>query len=254
MTESVSSILAVRASAPTGLSRLISWSFATHLLLAGFVLVWQAWFSRTSDDSVMMISLSGSSDTATTGLTPIGGKQVDQVAPEPRRPEPTPVATAPKSEMTIPTKSTATKPPAKTETAAQTSSVVKPATGSHVASGSSVIDTGARGESSGLSQTVGAGAEVDPEFKFCCDAYLGAMKVAIQSNINFNVGPHGVVVIKFEVARDGTIARNSIRVEKSSNIQTLDTEAQYGVRITKLPPLPAEYKPNTLIVTLNVRF
>jgi len=254
MTESVSSILDLRAPTPTGLSRLISWSFAVHFLLAVAVLIWQGWLTRPSDDKVMMISLSGSFGPPTSGLTPIGGKQVDQVAPEPKRPEPTPVASAPKSEITLPTKPTAKAPP-KTESVAQTSSVVKPATGTQVAAGSSVIDTGARGESTGLSQGGGAGSvDVDPEFKFCCEAYLGAMVEAIQKNIDLKIGQHGVVVIKFEVARDGTIARDSIRVEKSSNIPTLDTEAQYGVRNTKLRPLPAEYKPNILIVSLNVRF
>src|SRR6476660_8500600 len=103
MREAVSAVLDVRAPQPGGLSKLISWSFAIHLTVAGAVLLWQAWLSRSAeDDKVMTISLAGSPGPATGGATPLGGKQVDQVAPEPKRVEPAPVVEPPKTEMALP--------------------------------------------------------------------------------------------------------------------------------------------------------
>jgi outer membrane biosynthesis protein TonB len=256
MREAVGTILEMRAPVPTGLSRLVSFSFAAHVMLAAGILIWQAWFSKPADDKVMMITLSGSPGPST-GFTPVGGKQVDEVVPEPKRPTPTPVPTTSPTEMALPSKPTTKTPPPKKDSTSQVSSVVRPSTGSQVATGSSVIDTGSRGQGVGLSQGGGAGASpvtVDPDFQFCCSAYLSAMTDEIRKHINFNVGGHGLVVVKFEIARDGSIARTTIGIEKTSRVDALDNEALFGVRQAKLPPLPGEYKPNTLKVMLSVQF
>src|SRR5262245_20508442 len=125
MKEAVSTILDSRAATPSGLSRLISWSFALHITVAVVVLLWQSWLAgHPKDDNIMMISIAGAPGISTGGLTEMGGKQVDEVAPPPKRVEPTPVPSAPKNEITLPTKSTTTKqPPPKSSTVPQTSSV-----------------------------------------------------------------------------------------------------------------------------------
>jgi TonB family protein len=254
--EAVGAVLDVRAPQPGGLSRLVSWSFAIHLTVAAAVLLWQAWLMRSAqDDKVMTISLAGAPGPPTGGATPLGGKQVDQVAPEPKRPEPAPVVEPPKTQMSLPSKPTVTKPPVVTkDPGPQTSSVVqRPPAASQVSTGSSVIDTGVRGTGAGLAQGGGGGSQVDPEFLFCCPTYLTQMEDAIRKNITWSIG-QGTVAVRFVVAQDGTIALGTIKIDMSSGVTTVDNDAIFAIRKTQLPPLPKEYNHPSLTVKLTIKY
>jgi TonB family protein len=256
MREAVGAVLDLRAPRPSGLSKLISWSFFFHVAIAASILIWQAWLGRAAEaDKPMMISLAGSPGPPTGGATPLGGKQVDQVEPEPKRPTPAPVVEPPKTEMTLPSKATVTKPQVvKKDPGPQTSSVVqRPAAASQVQSGSSVIDTGVRGTGAGLAQGGGGGADVDAEFQFCCPAYLRQMEEAIRNNITWSIG-HGTTIVKFVVAQDGKIALSTTKTVSSSGDPTVDTDAIFALRKTQLPPLPKEYSHPSLTVTLTIKY
>jgi TonB family protein len=256
MREAVGAVLDLRAPGPTGLSRAITWSLGVHLGVAATVLVWQAFLAHAADRSTQMtISLSGPVGPATGGLTPLGGRQVDQATPATRRPDPIPpVATKP-DEMTTPTKSTTKPPPAKRDAAVAQSSVVSPpATGRQVATGSSVVETGARGESTGLAQGGGTGAKVDPDFEFCCQDYLKAMDTEISSRVHWKQESRGTVIVKFHIRSDGTIDLTSVKVDRTSGSTMLDIDAQSAIRNARLPPLPREYKGTSLIVYLTVPY
>jgi hypothetical protein len=255
MREDVGAVLDARTPGPGGLSRAVKWSFGVHLCVAISVLAWQAYLAHAADRSTeMTISLAGPVGPATGGLTPIGGRQVDVATPPPRRPDPIPPAATKPDEVATPVKST-TKPPPKRDTVAQSSVVGPPATGRQVATGSSVVETGARGESSGLAQGGGTGAvTVDPDFEFCCKDYLNTMRDEISGRAHWVQESHGTTIIKFEVRRDGTINLATIKVDPSSGVSVLDFDAQSAVRNARLPPLPKEYKLNSLNVILEFRY
>jgi TonB family protein len=257
MREAVSAVLELRAPSPAGLSRLVKWSFGVHLGMAAGVIAWQAVMTHfTRDETVMTISLSGASGPATGGLTALGGRQVDEATPAPKRPEPIPAAASKPNEMTVPTKST-TKPPPKPQTAPPVSSVVTPpSTGRQIATGSSVVETGTRGTGAGLAQGGGAAQQprVDPKFQFCCSEYLGTMQAEITKQVDWKQDIHGTTVIKFEVLSNGSIPIASVQVDKTSNNQQLDIEAQRAVRATRLPPLPAAYTGTSLTVYVTIPF
>ena len=106
MHEDVDDVIAMRgAMVPPGLQRMISISFALHLaIILALLLVPREWFAQP-ERRLMTISLSGTPGERTTGINPVSGRQVDQVAPQPRRPEPPkPVETAKPDTMKVPAK------------------------------------------------------------------------------------------------------------------------------------------------------
>jgi TonB family protein len=257
MREAVSAVLELRAPGPAGLSRLVKWSFGLHLGAAAAVIAWQAALTHFSDDAtVMTISLSGASGPASGGLTALGGRQVDEVKPEPKRPEPIAAVATKPDEMTVPAKSTAKPPPVRRDAPASTSSVVTPsATGRQVATGTSTVETGTHGMGTGLAQGGGgAVARVDPKFEFCCKDYLGMMRGEISTQVTWKQESHGTTIIRFEVLSNGSIPIESVRVERSSNTPYLDIEARRAVLAAHLPPLPKAYTQTSLIVYVTIPF
>lgn len=255
MKEAVTTVLEGRAPGPSGLSRVIKWSFAVHVGVAVTVLVWQAFLAHAADRSTdMTISLAGPVGPATGGLTPLGGRQIDVATPQPRRPDPIPPTPSKPDDVAAPTKPTTKPPPKRDAPVAQSSVVSPPSTGRQVATGSSVVETGARGESTGLAQGGGTGAKVDPEFEFCCKDYLRTMEAEISGRVHWKQESRGTVVVKFEILADGTINLTSVKVDKSSNNAILDVDAQSAIRSARLPPLPKEYKGTSLNVILTVPY
>ena len=257
MTGEVSTVLDTRATIPPGLPHLLKWSFAVHLTLAAIVLGWQAWTAHVAETSrPMTINLSGAVGPTTSGLTPLGGRQVDQATPEPKRPTPIPAVVPKPEDSSVTTTKAPAKPATPKAASAPPSSVVStPATGRQVATGSSVVETGSRGEGSGLAQGAGGahGAVSDPEFEKCCREYLNTLETQVTQRVNWKQDAHGNVVIRFVIQKDGSIPLSSIQVEqKASNLLNLD--AQNAIRTTKLPPLPAAYAGQQLTVHLTIPY
>jgi outer membrane biosynthesis protein TonB len=256
MREAVSEVIALRSTVPADLSRLVRWSLSIHVTLLVIALAWQAWRAGSHrDDVVMTISLSGSLGPDNGGLTPIGGRHLDEPATPPVRPEPTPALAREANTTSLPTKSTTKPPPQPRSSVASPSSVVRPPAVSEVRAGSSVVDTSARGEGPGLATGGGTNAAVDDaQFLFCCRDYLNLMQTEINRHVNWQIESHGTVVIQFEIQRDGSIVRDGVEVKQSSRIGALDLNAQFAVRNSRLQPLPREYAGKSLIVRLTVPY
>ncbi len=132
-------------------------------------------------------------------MTPISARPVEEVAPDPKRQTPVPVAAPKPDVMTVPTKPPV-KPP-KPETKPATTPLASPAvtkpptTGRQVQTGTSAVETGARGIGAGL--TVGGGgggAQLKVDSDFCCPAYLQEVVTRI-SGVWRSVQPeHGTTV------------------------------------------------------------
>jgi outer membrane biosynthesis protein TonB len=152
--------------------RFIGWSLGVHLaIVALLVIVPRSWFStKTERPTVMTITLAGTVGPRTTGMTAMGGRTVEQVAPPQKRPEPE--RPAPRPDAPVAAIRTTPPPrqvpqPAAAEIRSTAPSRV-PTTGSQVTTGSTAVDTGARSQSLGLTQG-GGGTGGDADLvNFCC--------------------------------------------------------------------------------------
>jgi protein TonB len=129
----------------------------------------------------------------------------------------------------------------------------QPVAGEKLQPGSSVAETGATGQSFGLS-TGGGGTGGFLDVKdFCCPDYIATMIQLIRANWNARQEVGGDVMIRFTIARNGTIS--DVQLEQSSGYAALDLTAQRAVVGTRqLPPLPAQYPNATLGVHLNFQY
>src|SRR5205823_4055877 len=139
---------------------------------------------------------------------------------EPARP---PAAKTP--EMTVPlpnakpTRAAAAAPPVKQspdEARGRT-----PTRGAQTAAGSTIADTGIRGQGFGLSSGggPGTGSRLDVA-NFCCPDYIALMIDRIRQNWTPQSELAGEAIVKFTILRDGTI--RDVMVEKSSGSAALD--------------------------------
>ena len=237
-------------------NRVIGWSLAVHVLVVGTALVVpRDWItSKRERPNLMTITLGGSAAQRTTGTTPIGGRTVEQVAPPEKRPEPArPVP--PKPEPAAAPVRTSPRPDPQ-PSVAEIKSIPPPAsraptTGPQVSTGNTVVDTGARGQGTGLKVDQGTtGGEVDL-VNFCCPEYLEHLLGTIESNWAKNVQERGKTILKFTIHRDARIT--DIVVEQSSGSGILDRIARNALddsrpRIRRLPP---EYTRPTLTIHLT---
>src|SRR4029077_21254742 len=102
--------------------------------------------------------------------------------------------------------------------------------------GSTVADTGVRGQGFGLSTGGGAGSgsSLDIIGDFCCPEYLATMIVRIRAAWDQNQGATGQTLVKYTIQRDGSILSSS--VERESGTGTLDRAALRAVLQTKTLP------------------
>lgn len=258
MREAVDEVIALRAQDPQGLRRMITWSFAVHVTVLVLVaVVPRALFSPAPKPPVMVISLGGTPGPRSTGMTPVSARPVEEVAPEPKRQTPVPVAAPKPDVMTVPAKPPV-KPP-KPETKPTTTplpspAVTKPpATGRQVQAGTSAVETGARGIGAGL--TVGGGggggAQLKVDSDFCCPAYLQEVVTRISAVWRNSQPERGTTVLVFTIQRDGKIT--DITPEASSGSSLLDrlSKATLMDPRLQLPPLPPEYTPDHLTIHLS---
>ena len=248
MHEGVSDILVARARELDGITRPVTASFAIHVgLLLTLALLPSAWFAGQAPEKLMLISLgAGAVGPDPNGLTALGGKKVDVVAPPPTRPEPI-LPVSPKSTaMTEPSKALV-KPaaPSKATSAPTPQMTPKPSTGAQIAPGNAVAATTATGLGVGLSSGGQGGMSLDTDW--CCPDWTNVLRSRI--NWNEHQGVSGEVVIEFVVEKDGRIT--NVVARKKSGIPTLDLDAQRAVLSAQLPPLPAAYEPSRLTITLT---
>lgn len=259
----VTDILRDRVGDPPGLERMVFLSVAAHAAaLAVLLLAPDTWLTPRTESlrPVMTISLDGGNGGPSSGgMTAIGGRAIQVQAPPeaPKRPEPIRAPTATTPEMTVPI-------PGKTPVKATPGPVVKqapeqargrtPTRGPETREGSTLAETGARGQGFGLSTGggVGSGSTLDVQ-DFCCPDYLILMVDKIRTNWNPRAEVPGQALIKYTIQRDGTIV--GAEIEKSSGYTALDINSLRAVAGTRhLPPLPAAFPNPTLTVHLNFQY
>ena len=206
------------------------------------------WFASKAPEKLMVISLgAGAVGPDPTGLTAMGGKKVEEVAPPTKRPEPVLPTVAKSTAMTEPVKTPAKTPPPKNTTSPspQTAAPPKPSTGAQITPGNAATATTATGLGVGLSTGGQGGSSLDSNW--CCPDWTNQMRANI--HWNENQGLTGEVVIEFVVDRSGKII--STQMKKQSGYPQLDLDAQRALSYAQLPPLPEAYVPNRLTITLT---
>jgi TonB family protein len=252
--DAVSEILVDRSRELGGLERMIGASLMAHVALVAVVVLAPAWwFGGASDaepEAVMTISLGGPEGPNVGGMTTIGGRPIQTETVEARKtiePVRPPAARAP--EMIEPKKAAPKKAEAKVDNTAKDPKGRTPTKGAEVRQGSSVVETGARGQGFGLaSGGFGAGSYLDVA-NFCCPEYLTTMLSLIRNNWQENQQAAGLSVVKFTIQRDGALT--NVQVERSSGYPALDFMAQRSILITRqIPPLPSAFTEPSLTVHL----
>jgi len=232
-------------------NRALGWSFAMHVVVLAIAIVApRIWPSRRpAHPTVMTISLGGASGPRTTGMTPIGGKTVEQVAPPPKRIEAVkPPSKAPPAPA--PAKNTQVREVTNTVQTLKPPPTRAVQTGRQVAVGNTIVDTGSKGLGAGLTIGGGGGTAGETEIRdFCCPEYLNDVVSVVGSHWNKNVPERGTTKVKFTITRDGKIV--DAVIEQSSGMGYLDRLATSALQQSTLPPLPPEFKFPTLVIHLT---
>jgi TonB family protein len=261
MNDSVSATLAERAREPKGLGTTTVVSLAAHVLaIAAVVLMPAQWRAGAAprERDVMTISLGGAPGPRSGGMTSMGGRPVQQVAPpEPKpRPEPVQAPAVKPPEMIVPTRTPARKPPEKVDTAARATLPDPvgrtPTKGAEIRPGNAIAQTGGGGIGFGLSTGGGGtGGEINLG-DFCCPDYLQTLLQIIQRNWNSRQQIAGLSAVRFTIRRDGSL--EDVSVVRPSGFAVLDLTAQRAVATSKLPPLPSAYPNQQLTITLSFEY
>jgi protein TonB len=235
---------------------MVSVSLLVHgLILAGLAFFPTVWFShREPPPTVMTITLGGNAPGPHTGgMTTLGGRATQAVAPLPKVPQAVRPPAEKTPEMTLPAPKTKPRPEVKEAPEKTQSWNRQPVTGEKLQPGTSVAETGATGQGFGLS-TGGGGTGGFLDVKdFCCPDYIATMIQLVRTNWNAHQEVGGDVMIRFTIQRNGTIS--DVQLEKSSGYAALDLNAQRAVVVTRqLPPLPADYPNSTLGVHLSFQY
>src|SRR5262245_49585560 len=197
MIEAVSDIIVARSREPAGLQKMIVVSIALHIVgVTAFMLKPPADYSDDVPRTVMTISLGGAPGPRAGGMTPMGGRAIQEVAPaEPaRRAETAPAPKAP--EMTLP-RDKARRPQARPKTSPQEATGRTATTGAEVTPGSTRAETGTRGQGFGLTTGGGGGAGAYLDVgDFCCPEYLQTVVQMIQQNWSSKQNVTGQTIVK----------------------------------------------------------
>jgi TonB family protein len=249
MSEAVTDVIVSRSREPQGLKTMIVCSTAAHVVAVAVLALMPRSDASEPERVVMTISL-GAAGPETSGMTAMGGREVQAVKPpEPvRRPETAPASR--RDEMTLP--SPRTKPDNRPERSNTTSPNRTPSVGDEITEGNTRANTRQRNQGFGLAgggAAEGSGVKVDVQ-NFCCPAYLETMVAVIKRNWSDDQGRVASTTIKFTIARNGGIL--DPQVEIASGFTDLDSLALRAVSLAKLPQLPVEFTNPTL--TVHVRF
>jgi TonB family protein len=256
MHEAVSDVLSRRARYDDHIGRLVGVSFAAHIvLIAIMALLPGEWKRPQQNVAIMTITLGGTPGPRTGGMTPIGGRAVQQVAPPEAKPQPAAPPAPKPPEMVLPQEKPSARrtPPPVTKPADQ-AKARKPAFGTEIQEGSARVETGGKGNNFGLTTGGGAGTGGYLDVgNFCCPEYLQTMLQLIQANWNGKQSVSGQSQVKFTIMRDGTLSE--VELEKPSGYFALDREAQRAVLVTRrLPPLPRQFTEDHLTVHLIFQY
>jgi len=247
--DAVSEVLTARAAKSDGLNGMVGASAVAHLVLVVLVaFVPSAWFATPREpDVVMQISLGGPVGPRDGGLATLGGRPIQQLSEAKKAIEPVRPPAAKTPEMIEPTKA----PPKKTaanKVDAKDPRSRTPTKGAEIEKGSTVADTGGKGQGFGLSAGGGGTGGYLDVASFCCPDYLATMSDLIFRNWSSKQGTAGLTQLRFVIQKDGRIV--DISVERTSGSPSLDFMASRALQLTKLPPLPAAYGEPALTVHL----
>lgn len=256
MAHAMTSPLPGRRYEADGLRRTMTWSFAIHVAVVVILFVVpRDWLAREKTEPLTMTLQMGSPGERTGGMTAAGGQQIQEVAPPPPRPTPTPIAPPPKAPPIAVVPKPQTKPPVKTDTSAVATAPPRaPTTGAQKQTGTSVAATGARGAGEGLSLGGGAGGTAQVDATFCCPEYGEEItrRIMAKWQLMQNQPETGTNVVIFEIRRDGSI--EAPRIFKSSGSEILDIASIATFRDLKLLPLPDRYLGDRLIVRFTLEY
>ena len=248
--DAVSLILQARAERQERLTAMVVVSALGHVAMLVVIGLMSLHAASAPPPKVFTINLSGSEGPKTGGVNPMGGREVEHVAPveTKKNVEPPP---PPTPKMVLPEPK-----PAKRRSETTVAKVETPATkpvvsgGQEIKSGSTTIETPARGPGFGLSSGGGAGTGYKLDVSdFCCPEYVERMIASIKQTWKRDLGRPGTVVVKFTIHRDGSI--EGAAVEQSSGAPNLDFEARRAVQLVRLEQLPVKFKEETLGVHLT---
>src|SRR5690606_26689197 len=132
------------------------------------------------------------------------------------------------------------------EQAAPREATRAPVTAPEVSRGNRTVETNATGQGAGLAsggRIAGGDAALA---NFCCPAYLTALVARGDSRWNKNRPERGTTVLRFTIARDGSIS--NVVVEKPSGYGTLDRASRAALDGIRFGPLPEAYNRETLTI------
>ena len=257
----VTDVLRDRMEAPAGLQQMAVVSVLVHgALLAALVLAPGGWLARRAVEprTVMTISLGGGTPGPENGgMTNIGGRAVQAEKPPdaPREAVRTPAAKTPEMTVAVPGAKPLRASTTPVKEGPDTARGRTPSKGEETAPGTSVAETGVRGQGFGLSTGGGSGtgSRLDITGDFCCPDYVMLMVEKIRSNWNSRVDAAGETLVMFTILKDGRIVEP--RTERSSGYSALDLSAVRALVYTRqLPPLPDAFPYPTLPVHLNFQY
>jgi len=254
----VSDILRDRMHEPAGLQQMAVASVLLHASLAAFLILAPGrWLGsqKEAPREVMTISLTAGMPGPTSGgMTAIGGRPVQVATPpeELKKPEPIRAPAAKAPEMTMPQKNARSRTGATNITQAPDEARGRtPTRGAETSKGSTLAETGVRGQGFGLTTGGGGGtgSQLDVD-NFCCPEYIQLMVQQIYGNWDYKVERPGLTVVKFTIQRDGRIT--DIALTRSSGFTAHDINAQRALaRTRQLTPLPPQFANPTLGVQLS---
>jgi TonB family protein len=252
MTGSATEVILARAAGPDRLRPMIVASVGAHLICLTLLIVSARFSTPPTPVTRMVINLGGGAPGPRTGgMTQIGGRPVQEVAPTPPRQTPPPARETSRNAIPEPR----SKPRPQSRRAPAESVAAAPSAGEEIREGTTPVETRARGTGFGLSSAGGgSGDSVQLDVgDFCCPEYIRQMSDVIKGKWQQNQGRSGLSVVRFTIRRDGAIEK--VGIERSSGYYPLDAAAQRAVLTTaQLPPLPAEFTNPTLTVYLTFRY
>jgi TonB family protein len=256
----VTDVLRDRMQEPSGLQGMMAVSLALHAVIVSAALLSPSGLFRhpaAMPANVMTITLGGGEGPRNGGITPIGGRPVQAIAPPDAKREAVRPPAVKTPEMTLPKPAAKNVKPSSAPQVKQAPDEARgktPTRGAETVPGSAVAETGARGQGFGLSTGGGGGSGSSLDVaNFCCPDYLVLMIDRIRTNWVRQAEVAGNNIVKFTIQRDGRIS--DVELEKSSGFQNLDLSSQRALAVTRtLPSLPAAFPNATLTVHLNFQY
>ena len=255
----VSDILQSRKHEPAGLKKTAVISLGAHAVVFAVMVAIPTIAPQAARPRIIMnISLGGAPGPNTGGMQMIGGRAIQAAQPstEPQIAKtavPPIAATPPK--MTLPDPKQKPRTPPKPTVSSKDPKGTAVGRGFETQQGTAKVETGAKGQGFGLSSG-GAGGDGGVTLgvtDFCCPEYLLDMRDRILKNWNQNQRTTGLVVMSYNIQRNGQIT--DVEVFTSSGNPVLDLAAQRALVNTRmLAPLPEAFSGQRLPVRLRFEY